>query len=664
MRSAEEIRFRVRQEAANLWLFASTPSLPPDLLRHTGRTILPSPDVIIKPLRGSNFSRDIEQLAESICEHRFPLLGYVVETGKEIRWRRDYVHGVESDLIFFRRIPYLNPALAGDHKIIWELNRHQHLVVLAQAWKLTARPEFLDEIVCQLESWWPQNTFARGINWTSALEVAYRTLSWVWILHLAGTGLPENFRDQLLNELYRHGVYLEYNLSVYFSPNTHLLGEAVVLHALGVLFPHWPRANQWKSAGGRIVADEMKNQVRADGSHFEQSSAYHVYSTDLFLFHALLEPAGADYMESLRRMADYLAALSSEDGTIPLLGDDDGGRLFYPYGDQRRFGAATLATCCVFFGADHWPCLPSDISEQAAWWLPEKAFLPRPERVPSSREQLFPDAKVAILSSFPAHVLIDARAFGHANAGHSHAHALAIVCRRAGRDILIDPGTYTYVGEPEWRARFRGTAFHNTVCIDGLDQATGTGSFRWTNKPSSEVVRWIQNQEWSLLDAVCRFHGFEHRRLVLWIPRLELLAVVDLVDHVTGSSQREVHEIQQFWHCGETVAKGSTRNYRIGEALLVLPSAGEVVVSVGGEYGWQSEVPGNKVPRPVIIVGQKSALPVVFGAILYLNSAPDRSLVVEAAVDRIRLACGGLRIELPLACDPSINWTRDEQSEA
>ena len=200
-------------------------------------------------------------------------------------------------------------------------------------------------------------------------------------------------------------------------------------------------------------------------------------------------------------------------------------------------------------------------------------------------------------------------------------------------------------------------------CIDGLDQATGTGPFRWTNKPSSEVLRWIQNEEWSLLDAICRFHEFEHRRLVLWSPRLELLAVVDLVDRVTGSSQGEVHEIRQFWHCGEKVLEGSTGNYRIGEALLVLPSTSGVVVSEGGEYGWQSEVPGKKVPQPVIIVGQKSDLPVVFGAILYLNSAPDRSLVVEAALDRIRLNCGDLRIELPLTSDPSMNWTRDDQSQ-
>jgi len=38
-----------------------------------------------------------------------------------------------------------------------------------------------------------------------------------------------------LTELYRHGCFLERNLSPYISPKAHLLGEAVALHALGVL---------------------------------------------------------------------------------------------------------------------------------------------------------------------------------------------------------------------------------------------------------------------------------------------------------------------------------------------------------------------------------------------------------------------------------------------
>jgi hypothetical protein len=653
VRSIAEIRFRLRQEGANAWMLAFAPSLPAQATIAGPLTALPPPDEVVPRLRESHLAGEIERLAESICRHRFELLGYVIETGPDIRWRRDYVHQVESDLHFFRRIPYLNSALAGDHKIIWELNRHQHLVVLAQAWQLTGRVEFLEEIPRQLESWWRQNPYLRGINWNSALEVAHRALSWIWICHLTGPSLPRECAKRLLNELYRHGVYLEHNLSVYFSPNTHLLGEAVALHALGVLFPIWPRSRTWQSLGGRIVAEQMRKQVRADGSHFEQSSAYHIYATDLFLFHALLEPVDAAYRGKLRLMADYLAALSSSrDIVIPLLGDDDGGRLFHPYGNRRRFGAATLASCCVLFGSDDWPYLPTDTYQQAAWWFGEKA-LSRRGHPGHTEARLFPDAGVAILSSAPALIAVDTRAFGHANAGHSHAHALQVVCRRRDRDILIDPGTYTYVGEPEWRSRFRGTAFHNTVRVDGLNQATEIGPFRWTNKPVSEVLRWVRHEDWCLLDAACTFHGFRHRRTLLWMPRREILAVVDKVEQVSRID-RQTHGIEQLWHCGGDVARLSKGNYRIGaQSLLVVPPASEVAIT----EGWQSEVPGNKVPRPVIVVQQQVSLPTVMVAMLFFQPQPDLSLRVNAEPDQIRLSAGETQwIELSWSAEPIIHW--------
>src|SRR6185437_15408776 len=160
---------------------------------------------VVNALRGSEYAAQIERLAESVLAHLIPLFGGAIETGPEVHWRRDYVHGRESGLRYFRLIPYLDFARVGDHKVIWELNRHQHLVLLAQAYRLTGRHEFFDETVRQLESWFAQNPFPRGMNWASALEVAFRALSWIWIYHLAAAAMPEDFRRRFLTALYRHG---------------------------------------------------------------------------------------------------------------------------------------------------------------------------------------------------------------------------------------------------------------------------------------------------------------------------------------------------------------------------------------------------------------------------------------------------------------------------
>ena len=127
-------------------------------------TILPNPRSVTETVRGTPVAGEIERLATDILEHRFSLLRITTATGPTIEWRRDYLNRISSDAAYFRRIPYLSVAHVGDHKVIWELNRHQHLVLLAQAFLLTGREEFFREIESQVESWLLQNPFVRGIN--------------------------------------------------------------------------------------------------------------------------------------------------------------------------------------------------------------------------------------------------------------------------------------------------------------------------------------------------------------------------------------------------------------------------------------------------------------------------------------------------------------------
>ena len=409
MRSFAEIAFRLNQELSNLWLLASPPTLLCEV--STPLSGLPEPGAVARAVDGSSLAGQIKATARQILDHRFPLLGLEIETGTEIDWGRDYVHGVSNPVPYFRRLPYLDFSRTGDHKVIWELNRHQHLIILAQAWLLTGERAYLDEAVRQLGDWWDKNPFQRGINWTSALEVAFRALSWIWVYHLAGSALEPAFRRRFLTELYRHGKHLAANLSVYFSPNTHLLGEAVALHAIGLLFPEFPDSAAWRRRGREIVSAQIELQVREDGSHFEQSSFYHLYSVDFFVFHAIFEPPSDRYRQKLFRMAEYLRALTYPDGRLPFLGDDDGGRLFYPYGSRQEFARATLATCAAFFGRPEWLRDPNDLYEQALWWLGPDVLNLRPSGC-NQPSIFFPNAGLVVMTSEAAHIIVDAGPFG------------------------------------------------------------------------------------------------------------------------------------------------------------------------------------------------------------------------------------------------------------
>ena len=538
MRKPREIADRLWQELRNIRLWLFPPRLPRGFSATSPLAGLPAPTKVAVVLSGTSFPEELRGYAPDILAHRFPLLGLNVETGAEIHWRKDYVNGPETGCSYFRLVPYLDRERAGDHKIVWELNRHQHLVLLAQLYQFDHDPALLEEIWRQLESWMDANPFQRGINWASALEVAFRALSWIWIYHLVGKEIPAPLRDRFLETLMRHGRHLEVNLSFYFSPNTHLLGEAVTLHALGVLFPQFPRAERWRELGARVVNEQLDRQVRSDGAHFEQSTYYHVYALDMFVFHGILAgETRAAYREKIALMADYLAAVQGPSRNLPFIGDDDGGRLFHPFGPRDIFGRATLATCAVWLDRS-WTYTREDLFPQAAWWLGRT----QGSATGSYASHFFPDVGIAVMNSGDRHIVVDAGPFGPWGSGHSHSDTLSIVVRTGDHEILIDPGTYTYMGsERDW---FRGSAAHNTVRIDGLDQATPVNPFRWTDQPAVSVRAWTTTEKEDFLDAECVSRGVTHRRQVRFI-KPDLLRIVDEISGPPGE-----HLIEQFWHLG------------------------------------------------------------------------------------------------------------------
>src|SRR6185436_11194383 len=55
--------------------------------------------------------------------------------------------------------------------------------------------------------------------------------------------------------------------------------------------------------------------------------------------------------------------------------------------------------------------------------------------------------------------------------GHGHYDALNVEIAAEGGPLVVDPGRYTYCDDPpHWRRWFKGSAAHNTVTVDGLDQ--------------------------------------------------------------------------------------------------------------------------------------------------------------------------------------------------
>ena len=571
-------------------------------------------------------AEQIVQRAERICQHRFDLLGYEnLDYGAQIDWHSDRVHGKRAPRKQWFKIKYLDFEEVGDSKVTWELNRHQHFVTLAKAFRLTGDVKFASELFAQWHHWHSQNSYPVGINWASSLEVAFRSLSWLWTYFLMADSpaMPSTFRQSWLRSMAISGRHIETYLSTYFSPNTHLLGEAVALFFIGTLCPEIPSSRRWQQRGWRIVQQEAVRQVRADGLHFEQSTYYHVYALDFFLHSAILASLNQievpkEFDRILERMLDILAALARP-GIAPAFGDDDGGRLFDPSRNRIRYMTDPLSTGAVLFGRGDFKMAAGAPTEEMLWLLGESG-IDEFQRI--CGEQL-PDSSAAFRTSGiflmsgknrQWQLAIDAGPQGAHTAGHGHADALSLTLTASGRELLIDSGTCEYVGPDSQRDQFRGTRAHNTLMIGGADQARPRGPFGWERLPRVQAEGWIAGKTFDLF--VGSHDGYSqlpnpvtHRRFVFAL-KSGLFFVRDLA---LGFGE---YPLDLFWHMGQSL--------REEEADLFVAEGAALRFMAFDSHGWSRKVEeqfhspayGVKERHSVLHFSTRAQLPAEFVTII------------------------------------------------
>ena len=495
--------------------------------------------------------------ADEICAHRFYLLGYTgLEYGAEVDWHLDAVHGKRAPLRPWFKINFLDFEEVGDHKVTWELNRHQHLVTLAKAWCLTRQDRYVIELLKQWDSWQRANPYPLGMNWGSSLEVAFRSLSWLWVRELLSDcpAVDAGFGPRLLDALALHGRHIEKYLSTYFSPNTHLLGEAVALFFLGTLCPQLPAAARWQKDGWQMVLQEADRQVRADGVYFEQSLYYHVYALDFFLHARILAACNgreipAAFDQTLQKMLEVVDKVSQA-GPPGGFGDDDGGRVFNPRRNRAEHLSDPLALGAAIFPANG--ITSASLTEESIWLCgdPVKLHTALP---PSGSTELEPKAfeaggiyVMASSKGLSQQMVVDAGPHGTGRGGHAHADALSVTVSVEGRPWLVDPGTFCYISLGNERDWFRGTGAHNTLRIDGLDQAVPDGPFAWSSRPEVSAEWWESGASYTLFvgshTGYCRLADpVVHRRFVFHLHG-ECWLVRDVVEG------KQSHEVEIAWH--------------------------------------------------------------------------------------------------------------------
>lgn len=495
------------------------------------------------------------------------------------RWNRDPKTGTEAPLTFGKTLNYRDERIVGDIKYLWEPNRHQELVTLAQAWRLTRDMQYVDGCRTLLESWFEQCPYPLGPNWTSSLEHAVRLVNWTVAWGLlegspssgAAEGVfagadGEAFRRRWLDSIYQHCHFIAGHFSRHSSANNHLFGEYMGLFMGALMWPCWEESARWLETARRGLEAEALRQNGPDGVNREQAIWYQHEVADMMLLCGLAGRVNgvefpADYWARLEAMLEFIAALMDVGGKVPMIGDSDDA-VMVRFSREPGFNAyrSLLATGGVLFGRGDFARKAGVFDDKSRWLLGKKGAVDFAGLVgqPSAgvAKRAFPDGGYYILGDRfdtpdEVRIVADAGPLGYLSiAAHGHADALAFTLSVGGCEILIDPGTYAYHTQKKWRDYFRGTSAHNTLRVDGLDQSTIGGNFLWLRHAQARCERWESDAE---RDCFVGAHdGYRHlddavlhRRTLVFDKRERVLRVTDALE-----CQGE-HEIEIFWHFAE-----------------------------------------------------------------------------------------------------------------
>jgi Heparinase II/III-like protein/Heparinase II/III N-terminus len=633
--SAAEVAWRVREQAVRrAWARRQVrpgdlDSIPPLAAARPSRerrftSVLPPSAATLVPDRAVSA---IISDADRMLKGEWEMLGVVRTDMERPDWLRDPVTGRRSapEAYAFSLDQRDEPAV-GNIKQVWEVNRLQHLTLLAAAWYLTGVDAYAERVAEQLRSWWRENPFLSGINWTCGIELGVRLINLTWIRRLLDgwPGVTDLFEgnDLAVRQIFWHQQYLSTFVSRGSSANNHVIAEAAGQLVASCAFPWFDDSERWRRESLLLLDRELTRNTFPSGINRELASDYHGFVAELGFFAAIEASAAGTPLSDpawklLCAMTDCMAALVDEQGRPPRQGDSDDGRVVIMDAPERDRWPALLALGGALFGRlDWWPQVVPDAGSALVGALlgrdgPVREVAGRADRRPSR----FPDAGLTILrtdgvGSPEIWCRCDGGPHGFLSiAAHAHADALSVEVRYGGVDVLADPGTYCYHGEPEWRSYFRSTIAHSTVEIGGRNQSAECGPFMWSRQARTVEIDVPD----AALNWTAEHDGYGalrprawHRRSVRLDPDARAIDIADVID---GGG----HEARMAFHFGPLVRVSlDGAHAELSWADAVVPGTARLELPAGLDWrahrgaadpilGWYSDGIGRKTPAVTLV---------------------------------------------------------------
>jgi len=460
---------------------------------------------------------------------------------------------LNGEFCFLNKRKYLSfpPKWNPEADLLWKFNLHYfHYLFLLNT----------DEKEKIIIDWIEKNPIGIGTSWHPYV-ISLRLVNWI----------REDFQNHaIIQSIYIQAEYLFRNLEFY-HPANHYLENARALIFAGIAFNESREGKRWLQKGKEIYYKELPRQVLEDDCYFEKSPMYHN-----IILHGLLDLLNIlneedefylfikDYAEKMLQFANIL---SFSNGNIPL------------FNDSTHEIAASINSLNNYYSRI---CHSNEFAISSI-----RQFA----KLSSSGYFICKKNEVELIADFgclgPDLIL-----------AHAHADIFTYELYYKGLPFIIDTGVYEYKNG-EMRDFCRSTKAHNTISIDGKDQAEIWGGFRIGKRYQPDNVELTETDSKKILSG--EFMGWSkligdnliHKRV------FETAAnYVKVIDEVNGKGK---HLLESFIHLHPDVeikADSSKIELKNGNEVLELEIVnGKYSIETGfffPEFGKKIE---NKVIR-------------------------------------------------------------------
>lgn len=462
-----------------------------------------------------------------------------------------------------------------DNEWSWSLYRTIYWQSLARAYALNGDERYAEEFAKQLKSFyeaWPAQYYIEreeqkgktpfpGHAWRT-IEAGIRIYTtWLPCMEIfrSSPSFDEETWAIFLCSIHDHGTFLSSHYSNHEHSSNWLSMESSALLQLGIMFPEFKDAANWKALGYQRVMHEIVYCFDNDGAHMEHTPIYHLVASIAFLQAVQLCKlngiAVAPYaMPLLEKSAEFVMSLVKPDFSTPMIGDADRVSLLSRTSDTSVYEGMNLS----FF--------PEDTNELRAYFAWMSSLTERKDFLylaTGGKEGVAPRPLDFCMQESGLYVMRTGwenhDSYFHLQgislergekSTHSHNDTGHLELMIGGDDILIDCGRYIYNSSSwtDWRHYFTHALAHNTLFVDdhmmgsipGVPRVRGVRTFCHAFERREDLL---------LMDISHNGYVFTedpifHRRKVAFIPSLEVAVIID---HVTGLGIMD-HDLRFIWN--------------------------------------------------------------------------------------------------------------------